>query len=78
MRTISLVKINPLINWTEKEVWDYIKKEKIPYNLCTTGDFPVLAVNPAPGPSNQVKIYVPAAGGGKMSFTRSAACTKGS
>ena len=26
----GLVKINPLINWTEKEVWDYIKKNNIP------------------------------------------------
>jgi phosphoadenosine phosphosulfate reductase len=29
----GLVKINPLINWTEKEVWDYIKMHNIPYNL---------------------------------------------
>jgi phosphoadenosine phosphosulfate reductase len=28
----NLVKINPLANWTEKEVWDYIRKNKIPYN----------------------------------------------
>jgi len=28
----SIIKINPLINWTEKNVWDYVKKHKIPYN----------------------------------------------
>jgi phosphoadenosine phosphosulfate reductase len=26
------IKINPLTNWTEQQVWDYIKKHKIPYN----------------------------------------------
>jgi len=26
------IKINPLINWTEKDVWDYIKKYNVPYN----------------------------------------------
>jgi phosphoadenosine phosphosulfate reductase len=26
------IKVNPLINWTEKEVWDYIKKYDVPYN----------------------------------------------
>ena len=25
-------KINPLADWTEKQVWDFIKKEKVPYN----------------------------------------------
>ncbi len=26
------VKINPLIDWSEKNVWDYIKKNNVPYN----------------------------------------------
>jgi len=28
----NMVKINPLINWSEKEVWDYIKENDVPYN----------------------------------------------
>lgn len=28
----SLLKINPLINWTEKDVWDYVRKNNVPYN----------------------------------------------
>jgi phosphoadenosine phosphosulfate reductase len=28
----KLIKINPLINWTEKEIWAYIHKNNIPYN----------------------------------------------
>ncbi len=29
----GLVKVNPLIEWTEKESWDYIHKYNIPYNI---------------------------------------------
>jgi phosphoadenosine phosphosulfate reductase len=28
----GLVKINPLINWNEKMVWEYIRVHHIPYN----------------------------------------------
>ncbi len=28
----GIVKLNPLIDWTTKEVWDYIQKNKVPYN----------------------------------------------
>lgn len=42
----GLVKINPLINWTEKEVWDYIKKHKIPYNLLHDRGFPSIGCEP--------------------------------
>ena len=28
----GLIKVNPLIDWSEKEVWDYIKEKNIPYN----------------------------------------------
>ena len=28
----SLIKINPLAGWTEKEVWNYIKENDVPYN----------------------------------------------
>lgn len=34
----NLVKINPLIHWTEQMVWAYIKENNIPYNiLCDKG-----------------------------------------
>jgi len=26
------IKLNPLINWTEKDIWDYIRKHDVPYN----------------------------------------------
>ena len=28
----KLIKLNPLINWTENEVWNYIREKNIPYN----------------------------------------------
>ena len=28
----QLFKLNPLWNWSEAEVWDYIRENKIPYN----------------------------------------------
>lgn len=30
--TFGLLKINPLIDWTEEQVWDFINKNNIPYN----------------------------------------------
>ena len=28
----GLIKLNPLADWSEQEVWEYIKKNRIPYN----------------------------------------------
>jgi len=30
---LNMMKVNPLIHWTEKEIWDYIRKNKVPYNI---------------------------------------------
>lgn len=32
-------KINPLIEWTEKEVWDYIKENNVPYDSLVINRF---------------------------------------
>ncbi len=42
----KLVKINPLIKWTEKEVWAYIKEKSIPYNLLHDRGFPSIGCEP--------------------------------
>ncbi len=42
----GLVKINPLINWSEKEVWSYIKDHGIPYNLLHDRGFPSIGCEP--------------------------------
>ena len=42
----GLVKINPLISWTEKDVWAYIKNHNIPYNLLHDSGFPSIGCEP--------------------------------
>ncbi len=42
----GLIKINPLINWTEKQVWDYIKEKNIPYNKLHDKGFPSIGCQP--------------------------------
>ena len=42
----SLVKVNPLINWNEKKVWDYIREHEIPYNLLHERGFPSIGCEP--------------------------------
>ncbi|MEN8226899.1 MAG: phosphoadenylyl-sulfate reductase [Bacteroidota bacterium] len=42
----GLVKINPLINWSEKKVWSYIKDHGIPYNLLHDRGFPSIGCEP--------------------------------
>ncbi len=41
-----LVKINPLINWTEAAVWAYIKSNNIPYNSLHDKGFPSIGCQP--------------------------------
>ena len=36
----GLVKVNPLINWTEKQVWAYIFKHQVPYNPLHDRGYP--------------------------------------
>ena len=42
----GLVKINPLISWTEQDVWAYIKNHNIPYNLLHDSGFPSIGCEP--------------------------------
>jgi phosphoadenosine phosphosulfate reductase len=42
----GLLKINPLINWTEKQVWSYIKENDIPYNVLHDRGFPSIGCLP--------------------------------
>lgn len=36
----GLVKVNPLIRWTEDQVWDYIRKNDVPYNPLHDQGYP--------------------------------------
>ena len=42
----GLLKVNPLIEWTEQEVWDYIKEKNIPYNKLHDTGFPSIGCQP--------------------------------
>jgi phosphoadenosine phosphosulfate reductase len=36
----QLVKINPLVRWTKREVWDYIAENDVPYNPLHDAGYP--------------------------------------
>lgn len=40
------IKINPLLNWTESQVWDYIAENQIPYNKLHDQRFPSIGCQP--------------------------------
>ncbi|NJM15365.1 MAG: phosphoadenylyl-sulfate reductase [Bacteroidales bacterium] len=42
----GLIKINPLLNWSEKDVWDYIKQNNVPYNELHDKSFPSIGCQP--------------------------------
>lgn len=42
----GLIKINPLIDWNQKDVWNYIKDHEIPYNKLHDKGFPSIGCQP--------------------------------
>ena len=42
----GLYKINPLKEWTEKQVWDYIRAHKVPYNKLHDQGYPSIGCAP--------------------------------
>lgn len=42
----NLMKLNPLINWTEQDVWHYLKKHHVPYNKLHDKNFPSIGCQP--------------------------------
>ena len=42
----GLFKINPLIEWSEDQTWDYIKKHDVPYNELHDKGFPSIGCQP--------------------------------
>jgi phosphoadenosine phosphosulfate reductase len=42
----GLVKVNPLINWTEHQVVDFIKTRSVPYNPLHDQGFPSIGCQP--------------------------------
>lgn len=46
----TLVKFNPLANWTSREVWDYIRAEDVPYNPLHERGFISIGCEPCTRP----------------------------
>jgi len=44
--TNQLIKVNPLIDWKEKNVWDYISKKNIPFNSLYNKGFKSIGCQP--------------------------------
>ncbi len=42
----KLVKVNPLANWSEEDVWSYIKENKVPYNTLHDKGYPSIGCQP--------------------------------
>lgn len=42
----NVIKVNPLLNWSEDNVWDYIKTNRVPYNKLHDQGFPSIGCAP--------------------------------
>jgi len=42
----GIIKINPLADWTEKDIWNYIKKKDVPYNSLHDKGYPSIGCAP--------------------------------
>ncbi|RXJ97930.1 phosphoadenylyl-sulfate reductase [Arcobacter sp. CECT 8986] len=42
----GLIKVNPLINWSEDDVWTYIKENSVPYNKLHDQGYPSIGCAP--------------------------------
>ncbi|MCL5674837.1 MAG: phosphoadenylyl-sulfate reductase [Candidatus Omnitrophica bacterium] len=42
----SIIKINPIADWSEKQVWEYIKKNNVPYNALHAKGYPSIGCVP--------------------------------
>jgi len=46
----GLVKLNPLVDWTHDEVWDYIRENELPYHAYYDQGFPSIGCAPCTRP----------------------------
>ena len=47
----NLVKVNPLLTWTRKEVWSFILKHEVPYNPLHDQGYPSIGCWPCTRPA---------------------------
>lgn len=46
----ELTKVNPLLNWTKKDVWGFVYKNGVPYNALHDRDYPSIGCWPCTRP----------------------------
>jgi phosphoadenosine phosphosulfate reductase len=44
--TNKLIKVNPLVHWSESDVWDYIRQHNVPYNKLHRQGYPSIGCQP--------------------------------
>jgi len=42
----GIIKINPLVGWGERQVWDYIRRHDVPYNRLHDAGYPSIGCDP--------------------------------
>ena len=45
-KAFDVIKVNPLINWDEDQVWEYIKQNSVPYNKLHDQGYPSIGCEP--------------------------------
>jgi phosphoadenosine phosphosulfate reductase len=45
-REYGLHKVSPLLEWSENEIWEYIRKKRLPYNALHDSGFPSIGCAP--------------------------------
>ncbi len=45
-KALGLIKFNPLIEWTEREVWDYVRAHDVPYSALHDQGYPSIGCAP--------------------------------
>ena len=49
-KTNDVIKVNPLLNWSEEQVWEYIKTNYVPYNKLHDQGYPSIGCAPCTRP----------------------------
>jgi phosphoadenylyl-sulfate reductase (thioredoxin) len=49
-KRFGLVKVNPLVAWTTKDIWNYIVKHDVPYNPLHDQGYPSIGCQPCTSP----------------------------
>ena len=71
----AIVKLNPLAEWTKREVWAYLRENDVPVHALYAKGYTSIGCEPCTRRSATARTTAPGAGGGRATRRRSAACT---